>query len=60
MTDPAAYEAFCTGAQICFTDCDDTCPTDGSCADLCHELTKPEAEQAHSPADCPSSLRDAQ
>ncbi|MFB7936649.1 hypothetical protein [Streptomyces sp. NPDC056049] len=57
MTQPSPYEAFCIGAQICFTDCDDTCPPGGACADLCHELTKPEAEQAHSPVDCPSAFR---
>lgn len=57
MRDLTPYEAFCIGAEICFTDCDDSCPIDGSCADLCHESTKPEFEQAHRPIDCPTALR---
>ncbi|MFD5509149.1 hypothetical protein ACFWIB_15410 [Streptomyces sp. NPDC127051] len=55
--DQAAYEAFCSGAEICYTDCDDTCPTDGACATLCHELGKLPDERHHDPADCPVTQR---
>jgi hypothetical protein len=40
--------AFCRGAQICPTDCDDDCEAD------CHEWHQPHARRDHQPDECTS------
>lgn len=43
--------AFCKGAQICPTDCDDDCDTP------CHEWHAIPARRDHQPDECPSAER---
>ena len=43
--------AFCQGAQICPTDCDDDCDTP------CHEWHAIPARRDHQPDECPSAER---
>ncbi|MEV7140736.1 hypothetical protein [Streptomyces tauricus] len=56
-TDPAfrhadpAILAFCQGAQICPTDCDDDCEAD------CHEWHAIPSRRDHQPDECPSAAR---
>lgn len=46
--------AFCQGAQICPTDCDDDCET------ACHEAHYPASRRSHKPDQCPSRERSSQ
>lgn len=46
--------AFCRGAQICPTDCDDDCDTP------CHEWHAIPARRDHQPDECPSAARASQ
>lgn len=50
--DPATL-AFCQGAQICPTDCDDNCDAP------CHEWHQPTYRRDHRPDECPSVERHA-
>ncbi|MFE3031542.1 hypothetical protein ACFXKY_07825 [Streptomyces canus] len=43
--------AFCEGAQICPTDCDDDCDTP------CHEWHAIPSRRDHQPDECPSAAR---
>lgn len=47
----ATLLAFCQGAQICTTDCDDDCDAP------CHEWHQPTYQRCHQPDECPSAQR---
>lgn len=50
---PANILAFCRGAQICPTGCDDDCEAD------CHESHTIPVRRGHQPDECPSAERSA-